>query len=156
MRGKGSIFMNSFGLLIFVKKMTEQKEFRIQSRARGVYLITEEIQTHLPKLPEQGILHLFIRHTSAGLTINENAAPSVREDFNNFMNDLVPEHWPHYTHTMEGSDDMPAHLKATIFGSSVSIPITDGRLNLGTWQGIYFGEFRNSGGDRKIIATICS
>lgn len=136
--------------------MVTQTEFTFPSRPRGVYLVTEEIIRNLPDLREEGILNLYIKHTSAGLTINENAAPSVREDMNNFLDSMVPKNWPDYTHTMEGSDDMPAHIKTSLFGTSVNIPVTGKRINLGTWQGIYMGEFRNSGGKRKIVATIYS
>ncbi len=111
---------------------------------------------HLPEIEGDGLLHLFIKHTSAGLTINENADPSVQEDFEAFLNKLIPENHPVYTHTLEGPDDMPAHIKASLVGSSVSIPITNGRLNLGTWQGIYLCEFRNHGGSRSIVVTIVS
>lgn len=105
-------------------------------------------------MPEQGMLNVFIKHTSAGLTINENADPSVRNDFETFLNDLVPENHPGYSHVFEGSDDMPAHLKSSLVGSSVTIPITKGRLNLGTWQGIYLCEFRNHGGARRLVLTV--
>lgn len=108
----------------------------------------------LSDLPEKGLLHLFIKHTSAGLTINENADPTVRMDFETVFNQLVPEGLKQYVHTMEGLDDMPAHIKSTLVGQSVSIPITNGRLNLGTWQGIYLCEFRNHGGRRRLVATI--
>ncbi|MCL4117590.1 UNVERIFIED_CONTAM: hypothetical protein GTU68_001686 [Idotea baltica] len=110
----------------------------------------------LGELPETGVLHLFIKHTSAGLTINENADPSVRTDFESSFNHIVKENEPFYTHTYEGSDDMPAHIKATMVGSSVSIPITKHQLNLGTWQGIYLCEFRNNGGSRNLVATVMS
>ena len=105
---------------------------------------------------KNGVLHIFIKHTSAGLTINENADPTVRQDFESSFNQLVKEDEPYYIHTLEGSDDMPAHIKSTLVGSSVSVPITDGRLNLGTWQGIYLCEFRNHGGRRKLVVTIYS
>ena len=111
---------------------------------------------NLPELPEMGILNLFIKHTSAALTINENADPSVRDDFESIMNQLVPEDEPFYTHVLEGSDDMPAHVKASLMGPELSIPITNHRLNMGTWQGIYLCEFRNRGGRRKIVVTIYS
>ena len=136
--------------------MIIQKEIRLSHYAYGVHLITGEIIRHLPQLPKEGILHLFIKHTSAGLTINENADPSVRDDFEHFFDYLIPEDWPEYTHTMEGSDDMPAHIKSSLFGSSVSIPISDGKLNVGTWQGIYLGEFRRRGSQRNLVATIYS
>jgi len=112
--------------------------------------------SNLPVLPEMGMLNIFIKHTSAGITLNENADPTVRYDFERFMNFLVPENHPLYEHTDEGPDDMPAHLKASIVGQSLTIPITNHRLNLGTWQGIYLCEFRNYGGSRKVVLTIYS
>ncbi|MFO7668946.1 MAG: secondary thiamine-phosphate synthase enzyme YjbQ, partial [Bacteroidales bacterium] len=105
-------------------------------------------------LPLSGMMHVMIQHTSAGLTLNENADPSVRDDFESFINQLIPENNPIYSHVFEGADDMPAHLKASFIGSSVTIPITNGRLNLGTWQGIYLCEFRNHGGSRSVVVTI--
>ena len=107
-------------------------------------------------LPESGVLHVFIKHTSAGLTINENADPTVLQDFESSFNHIVRENEPFYKHTFEGSDDMPAHIKSTMVGSSVTIPITNGRLNLGTWQGIYLCEFRNHVGSRKLVLTVLS
>ena len=136
--------------------MVTQYEITLPPHPRGFHLITDKLVYELGELPQQGILHLFIKHTSAGLCINENADPSVRVDFENIFNRLVPENQPYYTHTMEGSDDMPAHIKAALVGSSVSIPISHGQLNLGTWQGIYLCEFRNRGGRRKLVATIYS
>ena len=121
---------------------------------RGIHLITDRIVEELPPLPQAGMLNLFIQHTSAGLTINENADPSVRDDLDKFFNQIAPEGKSYYTHTQEGPDDMPAHIKASLVGFSVQIPITNGRLNLGTWQGIYLCEFRNMGGNRKILATL--
>ncbi len=134
--------------------MIQQKEITLPSYRRGYHLITDAIERELPELPETGILNIFIKHTSAGITINENADPSVRTDFENIMNKIVPENQPFYTHIFEGSDDMPAHIKASIIGSSVSIPITNRKLNMGTWQGIYLCEFRNNSGRRKIVLTI--
>lgn len=134
--------------------MARQVEFTLNAKSRGFHLITDEVLRATQKLPKCGILHLFIKHTSAGLTINENADSSVRVDFESIFNNLVPENQSYYTHTFEGSDDMPAHVKATLAGNSVQIPITDGKLNLGTWQGIYLCEFRNHGGSRKLVATI--
>ncbi len=134
--------------------MPSQVEFRLRAYPRGFHVITDEVLERLPALPQGGILHLFIKHTSAALTINENADPAVLTDFENVYNKIVPENMPFLTHTMEGPDDMPAHIKASMIGSSVSIPITDGRLNLGTWQGIFLCEFRNNGGRRKLVATI--
>lgn len=136
--------------------MITQIEFSLPAYPRGFHLITRVILPQIPNLPKQGILHLFIKHTSAGLTINENADSDVRTDFENIFNKLVPENMPFLTHTIEGADDMPAHIKAALVGSSVTIPITNGQLNLGTWQGIYLCEFRNVGGTRKLIATIYS
>lgn len=123
--------------------------------SRGYHLITDTILKNIT-LPKNGILHLFIQHTSAGLTINENADPDVRTDFESIFNHLVPENLPFLTHTLEGADDMPAHIKASLVGSSVSVPIIDQRLALGTWQGIYLCEFRNHGSSRKLIATVYS
>lgn len=136
--------------------MASQYEIVLPEFSRGYHLITHIVENEIPEFPDKGILHLFIRHSSAGLTINENADPSVRHDFEAFLNELIPENHSSYRHVMEGPDDMPAHLKASLLGSSVSIPISNGRLNLGTWQGIYLGEFRNRGGRRKLVATILS
>jgi len=136
--------------------MIWQKEIVLNPYRRGYHLITREIMSNLPVLPEMGMLNIFIKHTSAGITLNENADPTVRYDFERFMNFLVPENHPLYEHTDEGPDDMPAHLKASIVGQSLTIPITNHRLNLGTWQGIYLCEFRNYGGSRKIVLTIYS
>ena len=134
--------------------MIKQIEFRIPSAQRGYHLITHTIEKEIGKLPKQGLLNLFIQHSSAALTINENADPSVRDDFESTLNHIVPENAPYYTHIFEGSDDMPAHIKSSLMGCSVTIPITNHQLNLGTWQGIYLCEFRNHGGSRKIVATI--
>ena len=134
--------------------MWKQVEFDLQSRRRGFHLITGEILRNLPPLPEVGLLHLFIKHTSAGLSINENADPDVRMDMESIFNHLVKEREPYYQHTLEGNDDMPAHAKSSIIGTSVTIPITNGKLNLGTWQGIYPCEFRDYGGNRRMVATI--
>ena len=134
--------------------MWKQVEFDLQSRRRGFHLITGEILRNLPPLPEVGLLHLFIKHTSAGLSINENADPDVRMDMESIFNHLVKEREPYYQHTLEGNDDMPAHAKSSIIGTSVTIPITNGKLNLGTWQGMYLCEFRNYGGNRRMVATI--
>lgn len=136
--------------------MVRQVAFRLSPRNRGFHLVTHEILEYLGPLPETGIMQLFIQHTSAGLTINENADPDVRVDFEAILNRIVPENLPFLRHTLEGPDDMPAHVKASLVGFSVSIPISNGRLNLGTWQGIYLGEFRNHGGSRKIVATVIS
>ena len=134
--------------------MWKQVEFDLQSRRRGFHLITGEILRNLTPLPEVGLLHLFIKHTSAGLSINENADPDVRMDMESIFNHLVKEREPYYQHTLEGNDDMPAHAKSSIIGTSVTIPITNGKLNLGTWQGIYLCEFRDYGGNRRMVATI--
>ncbi len=136
--------------------MVQQIEIKLPPFQRGYHLITSVIEKQLSNLPESGLLHLFIQHTSAGLTINENADPSVRIDFETIINQLAPEGSPDYIHTMEGSDDMPAHIKSSLLGNSVTIPITNARLNMGTWQGIYLCEFRNYGGSRKILATVIS
>ena len=134
--------------------MWKQVEFDLQSRRRGFHLITGEILRNLPPLPEVGLLHLFIKHTSVGLSINENADPDVRMDMESIFNHLVKEREPYYQHTLEGNDDMPAHAKSSIIGTSVTIPITNGKLNLGTWQGIYLCEFRDYGSNRQMVATI--
>jgi len=136
--------------------MISQTEFKLKARSRGFHLITGEILENFHDLPRTGILNILIKHTSAGLCLNENADPSVRVDCESFMNKLIPENDPVYTHIFEGADDMPAHIKSALFGSSLTIPITNGRLNLGTWQGIYLGEFRDHGGSRRVVATIYS
>lgn len=136
--------------------MIFQKEITLKGYNRGFHLITRIIEENLENLPETGLINLLIKHTSAALAINENADPSVRVDFRSFFDKLVPENLPLYTHTLEGSDDMPAHLKSSLFGQSLTIPVTNHRLNLGTWQGIYFCEFRDYGGPRKIIITVFS
>ena len=133
----------------------QQVEFSLSAKKRGCHLITHEIMEHLPTpLPKIGMLNLFVKHTSCALSINENADPDVRSDMEQILNHLVKENEPYYDHTLEGADDMPAHAKSSLFGVSLSIPITNGRLNLGTWQGIYLCEFRDYGGSRKIVATI--
>ena len=135
--------------------MIRQTTFHLSAKRRGCHLVTQEILEHLPKpLPKVGMLNLFVQHTSCALSINENYDPDVRTDMEAIMNHMVKEREPYYEHTMEGSDDMPAHAKCSLFGVSLTIPITDGRLNMGTWQGIYLCEFRNHGGSRKIVATI--
>ena len=134
--------------------MWKQVEFELQSRKRGFHLITGEVLRNLPPLPKVGLLHLFIKHTSAGLSINENADPDVRVDMESIFNHLIKEREPYYQHTLEGDDDMPAHAKSSIIGTTVTVPITNGKLNLGTWQGIYLCEFRYYGGNRRIVATI--
>lgn len=135
--------------------MWKQVKITLQPRSRGFHLVTSEITRALPQLPKVGLLHLFIQHTSAALSINENADPDVRTDMENIFNRLVKEREPYYEHTLEGADDMPAHAKSTLVGCSLTLPITNGLINLGTWQGIYLCEFRNYGGSRHIVATIC-
>ncbi|MEE3482957.1 MAG: secondary thiamine-phosphate synthase enzyme YjbQ [Bacteroidales bacterium] len=133
----------------------KQVEFSLTEKARGFHLITNEVLSHLPSpLPQVGLLHLFVKHTSCGLSINENADPDVRSDMAKIFDRMIKEGETYYDHTLEGLDDMPAHAKSTVVGVSLSIPITNGRLNLGTWQGIYLCEFRNYGGRRKLVATI--
>jgi len=136
--------------------MIKQTEIILPSFGRGFHLITRLIEEKLPELPKEGLLHLIIQHTSAGLSLNENADPTVRNDFETIFNKLIPEGSKDYVHTFEGMDDMPAHIKSSITGHTVSIPITNYQLNLGTWQGIYLCEFRNRGGNRRIVATILS
>ena len=135
--------------------MIQQTELRLSAKRRGCHLITREILDNLPKpLPKVGLLNLFVQHTSCALSINENADPDVRSDMEKIMNHIVKENEPYYDHVLEGADDMPAHAKSSLFGVSLTIPITNGRLNLGTWQGIYLCEFRDYGGARSIVATI--
>jgi secondary thiamine-phosphate synthase enzyme len=133
-----------------------QKEFKLKARPRGFHLVTDEVLRALPELANIrcGLLHLLLKHTSASLTLNENADLTVRQDFESFFNRAVPEDEPYYRHNYEGSDDLPAHLKSSILGATLTIPITDGRLNLGIWQGIYLCEHRNHGGSRSLVATI--
>ena len=132
-----------------------QTEIQLPSFPRGFHLITEHVISNLPEIKQIkiGELQVFIKHTSASLTINENADPTVRQDFESHINQLVPENAPYYIHTYEGPDDMPAHIKASLMGASVQIPITNGKPNLGTWQGIYLCEHRNYGGRRKLVVT---
>ena len=134
--------------------MVRHQSLHLPAYRRGYHLITDKIRAALHPLPQNGLLHVFIQHTSAGLTINENADPSVRVDFEHLFNKLVPENEPYLTHTLEGPDDMPAHIKASLVGSSVSIPIVDGRLALGTWQGVYLCEFRNRASGRRLVLTV--
>ena len=133
----------------------EQKEIQLPSFERGFHLITDYIVNSFPEIKsiEKGFLKVFVKHTSASLTINENADPTVRTDFESHFNVMVPENQSYYFHTYEGSDDMPAHIKSSLLGSSVEIPITNGRLNLGTWQGIYLCEHRNHGGRRSVVLS---
>ncbi len=134
--------------------MIKQYHITLREYPKGIHLITTVILNNLEQLPEKGLLNIFLQHTSAGLSINENADPSVRVDMELFLNKTVPENSPYFTHIFEGSDDMPAHIKSSIFGNSITIPIVDFKLGLGIWQGIYLGEFRNHGGKRKLIITI--
>ena len=136
--------------------MWVQKEVKLKPRSRGFHLITGEIIDQLPELAsfEVGMCNIFLQHTSASLTINENADPTVREDFENYFLRSVPEGEPYYKHTYEGSDDLPAHLKSSILGCSVNIPVTKGRLNMGVWQGVYLGEHRENTGGRTIVITL--
>jgi secondary thiamine-phosphate synthase enzyme len=133
-----------------------QREIRLDPRPRGFHLVTREVTGALPELGDvrAGLLHLFIRHTSASLTLNENASPDVRRDFESYFDEAVPEDAPYWTHTMEGPDDMPAHIKASVLGPSLSLPVSGGGLALGTWQGIYLCEHRNRGGSRSLLATL--
>lgn len=133
-----------------------QKELKLKQRPRGFHLVTDEIMQQLPEIRQLsvGICNVFIQHTSAGLTINENADPTVRLDFESYFSRAVKEDEPWYQHDYEGSDDMPAHLKSSILGCSLNIPISQGRLNLGTWQGIYLCEHRNHGGQRRVVVTL--
>jgi secondary thiamine-phosphate synthase enzyme len=141
---------------IFAHMEWIQKQFTLKARSRGFHLVTDEVVDHLPELRtlDVGILHLFIQHTSASLSINENASPDVRRDMESHFNTMVPENAPYYKHNDEGPDDMPAHIKASLLGSSLSIPIARGRLLLGTWQGIYLCEHRDHGGPRRVVATM--
>src|SRR6266700_8253057 len=134
----------------------QQTDIRLEARPRGFHLVTREILAALPGLERvrTGFLHLFLQHTSASLTVNENADPDVRSDLNRWLDRVVPESAPYFEHTAEGPDDMPAHVKASLLGCSVTIPIRQGRLALGTWQGIYLGEHRVDGGRRTVVATI--
>jgi secondary thiamine-phosphate synthase enzyme len=133
-----------------------QREICLKPYRRGFHLITREVVAALPELGKvrAGLLHVFIQHTSASLTVNENADPTVRADFEAHFNRMVPENAPYYQHTLEGPDDMPAHLKASLLGASVLLPVTEGRLNLGTWQGIYLCEHRDHGGPRRLVLTL--
>lgn len=133
-----------------------QREFKLPSKARGFHLITDIVISKIPEIRtfEVGMMHVFIKHTSASLTINENADPTVRLDFESHMNKMVPEDMPYYLHNYEGPDDMPAHIKASLMGNSVQVPITNGRLNLGIWQGIYLCEHRDGASGRTIVVTL--
>lgn len=133
-----------------------QREIRLAAMPRGFHLVTGEVLEALPELGEMrvGLVHLLIQHTSASLALNENAAPEVRRDFESWFDRAVPEGAPYWTHTLEGDDDMPAHVKAALLGPSLTLPVSDGRLALGTWQGIYLCEHRDRGGPRSLIATV--
>ena len=136
--------------------MWQQTEFSLTAKSRGFHLITHEVEASVPAIRqyEVGLLHLFIQHTSASLTLNENADPTVRGDFERFFNQAVPENQPYYQHTDEGPDDLPAHIKSSLLGAAITLPMSQGRLNLGTWQGIYLCEHRNRGGSRHLVATL--
>lgn len=133
-----------------------RREVTLRPRPRGFHLVTGEIVDAVPELREVGVglAHIFIRHTSASLTLNENASPDVRRDFETWFHEAVPEEHPGWTHTLEGPDDMPAHIKASLLGASVTVPVADGRLDLGTWQGVYLGEHRDRGGARTLVITV--
>ena len=134
----------------------EQREIKLQSNTRGFFLVTQQVLDQLPEISGYniGVLHLFIKHTSASIAVNENADPTVREDLESHFNILAPENAPYYKHTLEGRDDMPAHIKSIIIGSSISIPISNGQFNLGAWQGVYLCEHRDNPSERKVVATI--
>jgi secondary thiamine-phosphate synthase enzyme len=136
--------------------MWVQRLIELDPRPRGFHLVTREVVGALPELGDVGVglLHVLIQHTSASLTLNENASPDVRHDFEAFLNEAVPERAPYWTHTLEGPDDMPAHLKASLLGSSLTLPVARGRLALGTWQGLYLCEHRDRGGPRRLVATL--
>lgn len=133
-----------------------QKQIKLKARSRGFHLVTDDILREIPELKQytMGMMNVLIKHTSASLTINENADPTVRQDFESFFNQAVPENEPYYRHLDEGSDDLPAHLKASLLGASLNIPVTNGRLNLGIWQGIYLCEHRNYAGNRSLVVTL--
>ena len=136
--------------------MWVQREITLRPRSRGFHLVTGEVESGVPELRELrvGLAHLFLRHTSASLTLNENASPDVRDDFESWFDDAVPEDAPYWTHTIEGLDDMPAHIKASLLGPSLSLPVAGGRLALGTWQGVYLCEHRSHGGPRSLVVTL--
>ena len=136
--------------------MIVQRDLRLDPLPRGFHLITREVERALPELgdAEAGLLNVFVQHTSASLTLNENASPDVRRDFASWFDDAVPEDAPYWTHTQEGPDDMPAHIKASLLGPSLTLPVRGGRLALGTWQGIYLCEHRDSGGSRRLLLTL--
>ena len=133
-----------------------QKEITLSPKSRGFHIITRDIESQLPELRRYriGLAHIFIKHTSASLALNENADPTVRQDMESHFNQMAPEHASYYVHTYEGADDMPAHIKSVLLGSSVTVPISNGRFNLGTWQGIYLCEHRDRGGRRRLVLTL--
>jgi secondary thiamine-phosphate synthase enzyme len=139
-----------------VSRVWAQREIAVDARPRGFHLITAEVLAAIPELARVrvGLLHLFIRHTSASLTLNENASPDVRRDFAAYFDRAVPQDAPYWTHTLEGADDMPAHIKASLLGPSLTLPVAGGRLALGTWQGVYLCEHRDRGGPRSLLATL--
>lgn len=136
--------------------MWQQKSIQLSAKRRGFHLVTDEIEAQIPEIKDlqMGLVHLLLKHTSAGLTINENADPTVRSDLSEYIDRLVPENQSYFDHTLEGPDDMPAHIKSSLLGHQLTIPVTNGRLNLGMWQGIYLGEYRNRGGAREILVTL--
>ena len=134
--------------------MVQHFDLNLPPLPRGIHLVTKQLIAQLPPLPQNGMLHLLLQHTSAGLLLNENADPTVRTDMEAYLDRIAPEHAPYFLHTYEGPDDMPAHLKSALTGVQLTLPIRNGRLTLGTWQGIYLAEFRNHGGSRKILASI--
>ena len=134
--------------------MIKQFEISLPAFPKGFFLITQMVTDRLSELPDSGLVHILLKHTSAGITLNENADPLVRTDFESFINKLIPENDPAYTHIFEGADDMPAHLKSSLIGQTLMLPVANGHLNLGTWQGIYLCEFRNHGGPRRLVVTI--
>ena len=136
--------------------MWVQREVRLRARPRGFHLVTDEVLDAVPEIRELrvGLVHVFIRHTSASLTLNENASPDVRRDFREWFDRAVPDGAPYFAHTLEGPDDMPAHVKASLLGPSLSLPVRDGRLALGTWQGVYLCEHRDRGGERAVVVTV--
>ncbi len=136
--------------------MVQQVEFSLPKLERGIHLISKEIIAQLPELPDTGLVHIFVKHTSAAISINENADPSVRTDLHTSLENLVPENQSHFTHLDEGPDDMPSHIKLALVGNEITVPITNGKLNLGVWQGFYFYEFRNNPGARKLVITVMS
>ncbi len=136
--------------------MVQQIEFSLPPLKRGIHLISTEIMVQLPPLPESGLMHVFLKHTSAAISINENADPSVRNDMHTSIENMIPENQSHFTHLEEGPDDMPGHIKLALIGNEITVPISKGKLNLGTWQGFYFHEFRNNPAPRTLVITLMS